>query len=163
MVSGIKAPQYLRESKFRAPVEHTDAIVQFAHHTKLPIFEYIASSPHLLDNFNIFMGATMGARVYWTDWYPIQERLLDGAQEDKKLLVDVAGGKGHDLQLFLDKFPKTKGLVLQEIPQALEAATEDILDPIVERMEYDFFSEQPIKGEFILSHFLSYAICKIGN
>jgi hypothetical protein len=146
VTSGIQAPQYLRESSFRAPIVHTDGIVQFAHHTKLPVFDYIASSPHLLHNFNIFMGATMGGRVYWTEWYPIADRILKGAKDDTKLLVDIAGGKGHDLQLFLDRFPEAKGLVLQDLPQALEAATEKFLNPSVERVEYNFFTEQPIKG-----------------
>jgi len=150
MTSGIKAPEYLRERNFKAPEQHLDGIVQYAHGTKLPVFDYIASSPHLLNNFNTFMGSTMGGRKYWTDWYPISGRVLEGAKPDTKLLVDIAGGKGHDLQQFLDRFPdaKRKGLVLQDLAQALQAATEDVLDPAVERMEYNFFEEQPVKGKF---------------
>jgi hypothetical protein len=148
MVAGIKAPQYLRESAFTAPLKDTEGIVQFAHQTKLSAFPWIASSPHLLSNFNTFMGSTMGGRKYWTDWFPIQERILDGARPDGKLLVDVAGGKGHDVQQFLEKFPETKGrLVLQDLAQALGAATAEVLDESVERMECDFFKEQPLKGE----------------
>jgi hypothetical protein len=88
----------------------------------------------------------MGARAYWTEWYPVAENLLEGADPSSKLLIDIAGGKGHDLQAFHDKFPEQAGLVLQELPQALEMVTEEILDPSIERMSYDFFTEQPIKG-----------------
>ncbi len=142
----MKAPQYLRDNNFRAPVVDTDGIGQLAFQTKMSMFEYVASSPQLQKDFNLFMGATMGARKYWTEWYPVADRVLAGAKPDRELIVDVAGGKGHDLQLFLNKFPNAKGLVLQELPSALQAATTDILDPSVKRMEYNFFTEQPIKG-----------------
>jgi hypothetical protein len=128
------------------PVEASDAFVQFTHHTKLPVFDYIASIPSWQRQFNIFMSATLGARNYWTEWFPIKGRLLDGARDDTKLLVDIAGGKGHDLQRFLSKFPNAQGLVLQDLPPALEMATADELDMSVERMVYDYYTEQPIKG-----------------
>lgn len=77
--------------------------MQYAFQTKLTTFQYMASVPPVLKDFNTFMGNTMGARKYWTDWFPIQERLLDGSNETLHLLVDVGGGKGHDVLDFQEK------------------------------------------------------------
>lgn len=60
------------------------------------------------------MGNTMDARRYWVDWYPVQERILDGFDKGEKreegeeegiCIVDVGGGKGHDLMQFEERFP----------------------------------------------------------
>lgn len=105
----------------------------------------MSSVPRILKDFNSFMGNTMGARKYWIDWFPVQERLLDGAKEASTLLVDVGGGKGHDVLDFQAKYPqKGRRIVLQD----LAAVADDLLDlgPAVERMTYDFFTDQPIKG-----------------
>jgi len=125
---------------------HNEGIHQFAHNTKASFYEWMALDPQTLKDFNTWMEATMGGRAYWTDWYPIESRILEGANPKTKLLVDIGGGKGHDLQRFLNRVPDAKGLVLQDLPQAIQASTEEVLDPSAERMEYDFFTEQPVKG-----------------
>lgn len=88
----------------------------------------------------------MGARNYWVDWYPVEERILDGYDSKDCLLVDVAGGKGHDVQAFQEKFPGKGRLVLQDLPQVLNNLNDEELDTTIERMVYDFFTEQPIKS-----------------
>jgi hypothetical protein len=60
--SAIKTPKYLRESKYKAPSEPTDGFVQYANQTRLNIFEYLQAMPSLFQDFNLFMGNTMGAR-----------------------------------------------------------------------------------------------------
>ncbi|RYO90039.1 hypothetical protein DL762_002884 [Monosporascus cannonballus] len=92
----------------------------------------------------LFMGNTMGARTYWVDWFPVQERLLDGATADSALLVDVGGGRGHDLLAFHEKYPRQGRLVLQDLAPVIESTGD--LDPAIERVSYDFFTEQPLKG-----------------
>jgi len=62
------------------------------------------------------------------------------------LLVDVAGGRGHDIQAFKKAFPNKKGrLVLEDLPAVIDDISE--LDEGIERVKYDFFTPQPIKGE----------------
>jgi hypothetical protein len=60
--SAIKTPKYLRESKYKAPSEPTDGFVQYANQTRLNIFEYLQAMPSLFQDFNLFIGSTMGAR-----------------------------------------------------------------------------------------------------
>ncbi|KAF2115408.1 S-adenosyl-L-methionine-dependent methyltransferase [Lophiotrema nucula] len=140
VTSAIKAPKFLRETKYREPTEPTDTFLQYANQTKLPFFEYLQSIPPLLNNFNLFMGHTMGAREYWHEWYDIERRLLDNfdSSHSSALLVDVGGGKGHDLNAFDAAFGKS--------PRSYEG----------QLMGHDFFLEQPAKGArgYFLHHVL---------
>lgn len=151
MVGGAaqQAPKYLREVGFRCPTDPKDGLMQYAFQTKLSTFELFSSIPEVLADFNTFMGNTMGARRYWVEWFPIQERLLDGASlaqpaADSPLLVDVGGGKGHDLLAFHKRYPRQGRLVLQDLAHVTEAIED--LDPHIERMPYDFFTVQPLEG-----------------
>jgi hypothetical protein len=100
------------------------------------------------------MGATGGTRSYWWDWYDIQGRLLNGY--DKKeggiLLVDVGGGKGHDIQIFHERFAvsHTGCLVLQDMPSVIEGIQGDNIDGSIKKMGHDFFEPQPVKGQYTM-------------
>jgi len=148
--SAIKAPKYLREAKYIAPSEPTDGFVQYANQTKYNVFEYLQSHPSLFQDFNLFMGNTMGAREYWHEWYDVENRLLSGfnSSHNPNLLVDVGGGKGHDIMAFRSTFSHHSGrLILQDLPQVLDSIPERDIDPNILKVAYDFFDEQPIKGK----------------
>lgn len=139
------APKYFREAGYRCPTEPRDGLMQYAFKTKLTTFEFFGSIPWVLKDFNTFMGNTMGGRRYWTDWFPVQERLLDGANETSALLVDIGGGKGHDVLAFLAKYPeKGRRLILQDLAPVVSDL--EGIDPGIERMTCDFFTEQPVQG-----------------
>ncbi|KAF1738162.1 Demethylsterigmatocystin 6-O-methyltransferase [Beauveria bassiana] len=142
-----KAPKYLKEYGYRCPTNPRDGLMQYAFQTKLTTFELFSSIPHVLKDFNLFMGNTMGARNYWVDWYPVEQQLLDGAtnKDEAPLLVDVGAGKGHDLLAFYAKYPGRGKLVLQDLGSVTESV-KGTIDPAIEVMTYDFFTEQPIKG-----------------
>jgi hypothetical protein len=94
------------------------------------------------------MGNTMGARKYWVDWYPVRERILYGAEKDEVLVVDVGGGKGHDLIQFRRKYPGHR-LVLQDLRGVVESI--EGLGEGIEMAVHDFFTEQVVKGMLIYS------------
>ncbi|GAB1312628.1 hypothetical protein MFIFM68171_02838 [Madurella fahalii] len=142
--AAMKAPKYLREAGHRCPTDPSDGFMQYAFQTKLRTFQLFSSMPQVFKDFNMFMGNTMGARSYWVDWFPAQDRLLDGATKDSALLVDVGAGKGHDLIAFHSKYPNRGRLVLQDLASVTDSILE--LDPAIELMVYDFFTEQPVKG-----------------
>ncbi|KAI8632505.1 sterigmatocystin 8-O-methyltransferase [Xylariaceae sp. FL1651] len=143
--AAVKAPKFFKEAGYRCPGDPRDGLMQYAFHSKLSSFELIASMPDVLKDFNTFMGNTMGARDYWTDWYPVKERLLDGATGESALLVDVGGGKGHDLLAFNEKYPHQGRLVLEDLG-AVTKSIEGGVDAAIEVVSYDFFTEQPIQG-----------------
>ncbi|KAI0157909.1 putative O-methyltransferase [Hypoxylon sp. FL1284] len=144
VASAVKAPKLMREAGYRCPTDPHDGFLQYAFQTKLNAFQLLATMPEVQRDFNMFMGNTMGARIYWVDWFPVKERLLDGATKDSALLVDVGGGKGHDIMVFHDRCPNQGTLVLQDLA-AVTDSTRD-LDPSIQLMTHDFFTAQPIKG-----------------
>lgn len=101
--------------------------------------------------FNDHMAGYLLGRPPWCDkrFFPVKERLLDGFDTETKdavLLIDLAGGMGHYTEQFRSMFPDAPGrLIVQDLPIVL--AQIQGLNSRIERMEYDFFTEQPVKGE----------------
>lgn len=90
-------------------------------------------------------------RPSWMDpnFYPVEKNLVERArtEPDAVFLVDVGGGKGHDLHELYRKHPKLPGkLVLQDIRGVIEEARASGLDENIIAMEHDFFTKQPVKG-----------------
>ncbi|KAI1455340.1 putative O-methyltransferase [Annulohypoxylon moriforme] len=142
--AATKAPKWLKESGHRCPTDPHDGFVQCAFQTKLNIFHLMSTMPPTLKDFNVFMGNTMGARSYWVDWFPVKERLLHGVSGESALLVDVGGGKGHDIVAFHGKYPEKGLLVLQDLVAVTD--NPEGIGSSIKRTTYDFFAEQPIKG-----------------
>lgn len=141
--AAVKGPKYFREAGYQCPTDPRNGLMQYAFQSKLSSFQLFSSKPEILRDFNLFMGNTMGARNYWIDWYPIQERLLDGFMPEQPLLVDVGGGKGHDLLAFHERYPAQGTLVLQDLASVIGSVQN--INPI-KPMAYDFFTEQPVHG-----------------
>lgn len=93
------------------------------------------------------MEGSRAGTPHWSEFFPVQERLLDGvAINDRPLLVDVGGGRGHDLLGFKHRFPYHPGrLILEELPSVINDAR--ALDKDIEKVEHDFFRAQPVKGK----------------
>lgn len=102
------------------------------------------------------MEAWNSDRPHWSDkdFFPVQERLIDGAKDDKDaaFMVDVGGGAGHDLVKFSERYDEFPGhLILQDIPS--------VIDPIVDQVPagiratvHDFLEPQPVKGKLEAQH-----------
>ena len=135
---------------WKTPKSMTDGPYQYAYDTELNFFAYLQANPPYGEQFNYHMGGYRQGRPAWMDagFYPVKENLIDGFDnsQDSALLVDIGGSIGHDLQEFHRKHPDAPGrLVLQDLPAVIGQIVQ--LDEKVERMEYDFYTEQPVKGE----------------
>lgn len=101
-----------------------------------------------MSNFNDCMAAQYLTRAGWFNLCSVQKVLMNEYKGgNEPLIVDIGGNRGHDLQRLRDLFPETRGkgrLILQDQPHVL-ADIHDLDEDIV-RMEYDFFTPQPIKG-----------------
>ena len=101
-----------------------------------------------MSNFNTFMAGSLETRKDWFSQFPVDEILLNGAsKEDPEsvLLVDIAGGEGHDIEAFHKSYPGIPGkLILQDLPPTIDNIKS--LDRAVVRQKYDFFTKQPVKG-----------------
>ncbi|EED15780.1 O-methyltransferase [Talaromyces stipitatus ATCC 10500] len=142
-------PRFLAETRYANPTNITDTPFQFGHHTKRTFFEYLGTYPEQAQQFNNFMGLYATDRPRWLDegHFPVREILGEGASEEKDavLMVDVGGGKGHDLILFQQRYGDLPGrLILQDLPSVVKQAGQ--LSAGLESMGHDFFTENPIKG-----------------
>lgn len=137
-----------RENGYKCPTDSLNCAFQRAFATNLSFFEHMEQDPERLRDFNKFMTGTRGSRNHWSDWFPVENEILStipGAENDI-LLVDVGGGKGHDLERLLSRYSQTKGrLVLQDLPDTINCIQQ--LSPDIRRMPHDFFTPQPVKGK----------------
>ena len=109
-------------------------------------WDYFRKYPTRGRSFNIFMEGQQEGRGCWLDVYPLWERLAKGLKglTEAVFLVDIAGGKGHDLRDVRDRIGTNQGLlVLEDLPEVI-ADVDDCNG--IETIAYDFFTPQPIKG-----------------
>ncbi|KAL2255433.1 hypothetical protein VTK26DRAFT_3394 [Humicola hyalothermophila] len=144
-----KFPEYAKLNGYKTPNSLTDGPLQYAYKTQLNLFEHLIAHPPYGAQFNNHMGGYRQGRPSWMDpgFYPVEERLIQGADTgpDATFLVDIAGGRGHDLDEFRRKVPHAPGrLVLQDLEPVIQQA--EGLDEKIEKMVYNFYTEQPIKG-----------------
>ena len=93
------------------------------------------------------MSGNRSTRQHWIDWFLVESEIMSGSHEgkDEVLLVDIGGGKGHDLETFLKNFPGSKGrLVLQDLPGIIDDLKG--LNEAIQAMGHDFFNTTPVKG-----------------
>ena len=136
----------LRETKAagRAP---SDLQTPYRYTYGTSLFEYLeGDAEHKLYFDDWMSGRRAGLRHEWLDLYPIESRLVAGSNQGNNavFLVDVAGGKGHDISSLSSRFPDLPGrLVVQDLPRTFE----DYTTPKgIEAMPYDIFTKQPIEG-----------------
>lgn len=151
-------PSYFRDKGYKQPEDSRNGLFQYAFDTKREAFEHWATQPEVIDNFNTCMTGIRGSRPSWIEWYPVEERLLNSdlrKETSDVILVDIAGGRGHDVQAFGRKFTSCNGrLVLEDLPSVISDIKQ--LDDRVERVAHDFFKPQPIVGKTSDSSFLKY-------
>jgi hypothetical protein len=144
----MKFHEYSRKRGYKNPTDAKDTSMMYAYNTDLDMFAWqqqLGYGPH----FNHHMGGYRQGRPPWmaSNFYPVQERLIDGADQspDAAFLVDIGGSVGHDLAQFHEFHPKAPGkLVLQDLGVVIGQIKD--LNPAIEPMAYDFHEEQPVKG-----------------
>ncbi|KAE8391698.1 S-adenosyl-L-methionine-dependent methyltransferase [Aspergillus alliaceus] len=126
--------------------------MQYTFNTDATVWEWLAENPEALARFNTYMEGIRGSRPHWADWFPVQQQVIDGTSKEvtRPLLVDIAGGRGHDIAYFSRRVPDALGqLILEDLPSVIEDIQS--LDAKVERVKHDFFTTQSIEGESLLS------------
>ncbi|CAJ2501183.1 Uu.00g040360.m01.CDS01 [Anthostomella pinea] len=142
-------PSYFRQNGFKCPDSGVDCQFQHAFDCKgLHLFEYFQQrDPEMGRRFASVMEAWSKGRPRWFDseYYPVKERLISGADNSAPFLVDVGGGTGHDIEGLKQAFGADipGKLVLQDRHEIVELAQ---LDSSIEKMSHDFLTEQPVKG-----------------
>ena len=114
----------------------------------MSLWEYFELNPERGSSFNALMTIQREGRESWLDSYPLMERISPNAkhEEDAVLMVDIGGGRGHELQEFQRIRKSLPGrLIVQDLPSVI-ADIDVKKDPGFETQEYDLFSKQPVRG-----------------
>ncbi|PWY96044.1 S-adenosyl-L-methionine-dependent methyltransferase [Aspergillus sclerotioniger CBS 115572] len=148
-----KTPEYLQATNYRNPEDPLFAPLQYTNNMKEDGFSWLCENPDALARFNNFMEGQRADRPHWADWFPVQDRVLanaDTTNPDRALIVDIGGGRGHDLLGFKKRFPDAPGkLVLEDLPLVIDEVqgAQDLDAANIVPVKYNFFTEQqPVKG-----------------
>jgi hypothetical protein len=147
-------PEFFKQYGYKAPpLSSVEGPFQFAHKTELPFFAWLNTTPPFMSYFASFMTAYRAGKANWYDpgFYPVAERLIKGFDTEVSgdaFLVDVGGGRGHDLQLFAAQHPSHPGkLLLQDQePVIAEVVATGMESKPFEAKAHDFFTPQPVKA-----------------
>ncbi len=114
------------------------------------MFEWLEANPTYLDHFKAYMAARRVEFTSWIDLLPPDHTLISGASPDPSaaFIVDVGGGRGHDLTRLLATHPNLPGrAILQDLPRTIAENRRRGTTTPFEMMPHDFFTPQPIKGK----------------
>lgn len=138
-------PEYLAQKGYKNPLDPSDGVFQFTKDFKGDMFHYYESHPVEGESFNHVMGGVMANQAGWVDIFPHQKILGSDMDSDSPLLVDVGGNIGHDMEKFRQIYPMTASrLYLEDRPEVVKHSK---CPGTVNKIGYDFFTPQPIKGK----------------
>lgn len=144
-------PSYLKKTGFRNPVDGNDCNLQFWRGQPDHLFQYIGTNPLLTSDFNDAMECHSKYNLTpWADIYPT-DSIIAAAKahqpQTSPLVVDVGGGKGHDLKKFLGHHRAdvpAGSLILQDLPQILRGVDSELeSEGAIAVQAHDFFTPQP--------------------
>ncbi|KAJ4371746.1 hypothetical protein N0V86_008299 [Didymella sp. IMI 355093] len=153
METMAKIPAFLAATGYKNPDNQRNGPLQYRYDAQgQDLFQILLARPNLLSAFSAFFEGDSASRPSWVDWFPVQQRLLNDSDrptaEDGPLYVDVAGGRGHDLLAFKQKFASYSGkYYLFDLPHIAEDRTLDLGDR-VERVGFNFFQDPVAPGMF---------------
>ena len=139
-------PKWLQKIGYKDPLSSNECCWHVAKRTEKGLFDYLNDHPGELATFAAHMSGYSENRGIWLDVYPIS-RILEGADAEGTLLVDVGGGRGHDMERFrLRASQQHPGrIVVQDLPLVVDQAKKDRVDSSIEFIAHDFFKPQPVK------------------
>jgi hypothetical protein len=138
---------YFKQNGYKEPSSTLNNPYTFAHRTNgLSMWDHISKDPERLAAFNAAMQAQSAQTVQSYAMFPFREEYQKvGTTDDTVLLVDIGGGQGQASKSIRKLVGDTKGrIILQDREEVMRDNAEDIEG--VEKMTYDFFTPQPVKG-----------------
>lgn len=112
--------------------------------TSEDFYTWMDTHPVQQSAFHHFMKEQFASLPTWLDVVSFAAEFAQDSQPDGVAFVDVGGGNGSQCAALKRSLPELRGrIVLQDHPYVLEKALEV---RGMEKMPYDFFTEQPVKG-----------------
>ncbi|KAI6087974.1 S-adenosyl-L-methionine-dependent methyltransferase [Hypoxylon rubiginosum] len=139
-------PKFLADTGYQNPADVLHSPFQVAHNTDKLAYVWAMEQPKLMADFNLWMTEQHQGQKTWLDVFDLAGH-LEGSSSDTLIFVDIGGGLGQQCALLKEKHPQLPGrVVLQDQPFVLPHA---IPTDGVEKLSFDFWTEQPLKGSRI--------------
>ncbi|KAK7993664.1 hypothetical protein PG989_007045 [Apiospora arundinis] len=149
---GLNLAKFLKENEYREPLDKN----KFDNYRDLygdDFFAFCQKNPGAGGSFIGLMTALRNHKMAWTDVYDTK-RLVDGADltgnNSAPLFVDIGGAHGLDTAHLLarhqDQIAGPGALFVEDLPEVVSTHAMEKLDPRIQRVAYDFFTPQPLKG-----------------
>ncbi|KAK8116730.1 uncharacterized protein PG998_005011, partial [Apiospora kogelbergensis] len=147
---GVNLAKFLKKNGYREPLDKE----KFDNYRDLygdDFFGLCQKDPGAGGSFIGLMTALRNHKMVWTEVYDTR-RLVDGADMAAPLFVDVGGAHGLDTAHFLARHAEaipaaaTGALFVEDLPEVVSTHAKETLDPRIQRVAYDFFTPQPIRG-----------------
>lgn len=117
---------------------------KLGHKTSEDFYTWLDTHPVQKHAFHNFMKEQFTSLPTWLDVVSFGTEFARDIRPDDVVFVDVGGGNGAQCAALKKNMPNLKGqVILQDQSYVLETALE-VGD--LEKMPYDFFKEQPVKG-----------------
>jgi len=151
------APDFLEDTQYANPSDMLHSPFQKAFRTDLPRFSWMKTRPDLSENFGRWMTAQHDRHKTWVDVIDVGG-LFDDATAETPVFVDIGGGVGHQCALLRKKLPDLTGrVILQDSENVIQHA---LRTTGVEKMGFNFWDKQPIKGNDMYSpHLPAITLC----
>jgi hypothetical protein len=146
----IKLPDYFKTHKHEGLCDLTKS--PYAYACGLEGLTYYESISHDPDRFNMF-NMTLTQIVPVLGMFPFSSMKQQvEAETDRPFIVDICGGRGQSLVRIQEEAPNGFGakMILQERKDVLDSLSPDDI-PGIEKMEYDFFTSQPVHSTPLFS------------
>lgn len=146
----VSMPKYLSQNGYREPVSQEDGPYA-ANFDGQTYWQRLSAEPSLYADWNTYMQSHKHGDCSFAALLP-SERLTQGfySSISETLVVDIDGGKGHQLIELATRNPRLPGrLVLQDLPQGLPSAIaerETLALHNIAAVTLNFFEAQPKKG-----------------
>ncbi|KAJ4410271.1 hypothetical protein N0V82_009291 [Gnomoniopsis sp. IMI 355080] len=144
-----KMPYFLRDTGFQNPIDIEHNAFHYSHGQDF--FDYVASDPDVKESFHHNMNLlSKYSAVPWKSLYPTKQ-LIAGAKQDRPILVDIGGGRGNDVKIFMSSHPDAPNgsVVVQDRAEVIKLIDDPVLvkeGGPVRLMTHDFFAPQPVRG-----------------
>lgn len=139
----MNLPTFMASVNYQNPLDAANS--NFTHRFGAPLWEWLKTHPRDEATMGGIMATYAANRPPLSEVYPTYQLLGQANKDEGVLLVDIGGGEGHDAMSFARAHPQKPGkIVLQDRPELLQNLTP--VDPTIQKMEYDFFTPQPVKN-----------------
>ncbi|USW50672.1 Putative O-methyltransferase domain, S-adenosyl-L-methionine-dependent methyltransferase [Septoria linicola] len=143
----FKFPAKLKAEGHKSQTSGTDTIFNELYNAPgKHIWEILGSTPHVADG-GYFMSHFNSAHKAWTDVYPVNERLIEGADQssDAVFMIDIGGYTGSQATALHEQYPQAPGkFLVLDLAATLPPA--DCFAPGVGPLPHDFFAPYPAEA-----------------